>query len=63
MISPNEVREKLNIVISEFGIKVNFIARKLGWDYYTMIKFKNNQYNYIPIRLEKLSAFLDSYYK
>lgn len=55
------VRERLIQVVEEQGIKVNFIAKKLGWDYPHMIRFKNEQANYSPDRLQTLSEFLSKY--
>lgn len=55
------VREKLKMVSVNFGIKIKFLAKKLDWDYPTMIKFKNGQADYSSHRLNELNELLNTY--
>lgn len=61
MMEQNEVREQFKKVITDCGVRAKFIAKKLGWDYFNMIKFKNGQYDYPSDRLKEFKSFLDKY--
>jgi hypothetical protein len=61
MNKQDAVRKKLIKAVEEHGIVVKFIARKLGWDYPTMIKFKNGQDTYSQERIEAFDNFLSRY--
>jgi len=57
----NQVRSKLISVLEDHGIKLNFIAKKLGWNYKNMVSWKNNNREYSIKRLRKLDEFLGRY--
>jgi hypothetical protein len=58
-MNQDQVRNKLKMVMKECGVRANFIAKKIGYDYYNLIKFKNGQYIYDSTKLEHLDNFLN----
>lgn len=60
-MNQDQVRKKLKMVMDECGIRANFISKKIGFDYYNLIKFKNGQYSYDSTKLEHLHNFLNQY--
>lgn len=61
MITNTEVREKLNTVLKEQGIKMVFMAKQLGWNYENLVAFKNGKREYSEKRLKKLDIYLNRF--
>jgi hypothetical protein len=57
----NEVRSRLIRVLKENGIKLNFLAKQLGWNYRNLVSFKNNKLEYSQERLNQLNGYLNKY--
>ncbi len=57
----NQVRNKLINVLEDHGVKLTFIAKKLGWNYKNLISWKNCNREYSIKRLRKLDEFLGRY--
>lgn len=55
------VRKKLIQVLDNYGVKLVFIARQLGWNYENLISFKNGNRPYGTKRLKELMEFLNKY--
>jgi hypothetical protein len=55
----NQIRSKLIEVLSDNGIKLNFIAKKLNWNYQNLVNFKNGKRDYSDSRLEELDNFIN----
>ncbi|MGM0807495.1 MAG: hypothetical protein ACQET8_22580 [Bacillota bacterium] len=56
-----EVRKKLIQVLEQNGIKLNFVAKQLNWNYRNLVSFKNNKLNYSEYRLIELKNYLSKY--
>lgn len=61
MSEQNVYRKELQQVIEDYGIKLKWIAEKLGWEYTNLTKFKNGQVNLSKKRIEELKKFLSRY--
>lgn len=55
----NIVREKLIQVLKDNGMKLKFIANKLGWNYQNLVNFKNGRFSYSDSRLQQLNTYLN----
>jgi hypothetical protein len=61
MMNNETVRRELISFLEESGIKMKFIAKKLGWAYVNMSAFKNGKRDYGSDRLSELHSFIKQY--
>ncbi|PEL13773.1 hypothetical protein [Bacillus sp. AFS017336] len=53
-----EVRVLLIHILETKGIKLKFIADKLGWNYKNLVSWKNNNRKYSLDKIKELEALL-----
>jgi hypothetical protein len=57
------LRNRLNSVLDEYGMKLSFVAGQLGWKYHHLNRFKNGKASMSRKRERILNDFLDKYDK
>jgi len=55
------LRQRLNRVLDQYGMTLQFVCRNLGWKYHAVNKFKNDKADMSLERKRLLSQFLDKF--